>query len=196
MSFDQFFKEWSEGKEIEVNNANSVFSPAVIKVNEVLPVKGDNNHDSPLLHDPSASFLQFNLEVLDGEFRGLEFSAYQRIFFNDGNLSSPVVKSYIKKDGSVQANSLCYDILNAARENGDDRFKRGFSPDLFKNLTFKMGLKKGTSKEGKDFYVLETDYEKRRYEEYKRENNSNQLSLVEGEPTKNSVRLDPDDLPF
>lgn len=199
-AMQDFFKAWNAGKDIDVREGGSAYSECLIKVLSVDVRFGDNNHENPVMHYPEALFLVFELGVQAGEFKGLKLEQPQRIFVNeDGSLSNPVTKSYEKKDGSTQASSFSYDILDAARAEGDDRFG---SIDIsnkekmelsFKNLTFKMGIKKGITKDGREFYTLNTHYQQLRDQEYReRQATSNNAA----EATKQSLNVDPDDLPF
>jgi hypothetical protein len=149
--------------------------------------------------------LVYKLKVLDGDHKDREFETTQRLFKNeDGSLSHPTYAGYTKKDGSEKAASLTYDILNAGREGGDDRFGKSFDTNdkdevvFLKGLKFKMGYKMVTSKtSGSEYDFLNTSYQQLKDKEWaaeqaRQENNKAVMEKAHAEAAANND----DELPF
>lgn len=202
--FNDLMKKFNSGKEIETTEGGGIYQDSLMKVIDVEIIEGDNEHPNPLLNRPGTPFLKLEIGVQAGEHKGSKFNAYQMLFLDDdGALSNPVRPSYQKKDGTTAASSLTYDILDAARnmEDGEDRFGQEFSKEQYEGLTFRMGLKKITRKDGDEDFILETGYQKLKDEEYRETKKAEESDEPEEKTAKKSESkenrgIDPDDLPF
>lgn len=186
-------KSYNAGKEVEVSESNSSYYDSIIEVLKTEIVEGSPEHPSKLLRG-GGRFLAITLHAVCLEW-GLnaEFEVYQKLFTDkNGKLNNPINKGgYQKKDGTTATPTLIYDMLAAARELGDDRFGKGFHPDLFKGLKFRMGVKEGKDSEGNPFYILETSYQKARDVAYRASTTLDNTVAVES-----ALDIDEEDLPF
>lgn len=165
MTKDEYMDRFNEGKEIEVSSRG--YEDTIIKVVDCKIIQPNKEED--------ALYLQFLLDV-----GGRKEERSQRIFINeDGNIANPLLPRRIKDD-IVKPASLAFDIWQGIKKyliqnNNTSEYDRlnsikGFSKQKFIGQKFVMGVKTGERKDGNgEYLILETDYQKYKDEEYRRE---------------------------
>lgn len=166
----------NNGEAMPVTDSFGGYMPTQMVV-RALKFKYGKESDVQFLKDsyPESIVLFVDLETKDGK----QFTQWQ--FVNtkkDGELANPAQGGFMGKNGEVPA-TLMYDIREAIKntmslEDFVKEFPKGewkITPYL--NKPFLMGLKTGTSKEGKEYFILETSYQKMKDSQYAQDNSDN-----------------------
>lgn len=187
-------KDFNSGKPVESSDGGSQFDPVVWKVVDVNIVDASKT-DHPLAkavaaRDNKAQMIQIDLVAEKGE----KHTEYQVLKINDKGVVIFYSAPRSEYKGNTYPATFLYDLKQSALEfdaKQADQLSKPFSKDRYVGIKFKIGTKFGTSKEGNDFTILETDYQKLKNEEYQASQKQVDEAMGDDAPAE-----DGDDLPF
>lgn len=193
MTPDEMAQAFNDGETVETVGGGSYATKEITVIGVRFSKGKDLNDDYYKNKNPDTWFLVFELEAGD-----VRFEQMQMLFFNqDGTLLSPLIPSYTAKDGSEKPASTAYDIWEAIAEfmekNGEAKElaelrknTKGLSKERFLNRVFVMGLRVAERKDGTEFVVLQTSYQKFKDEQ-------NKAKSKGGDDTED-IDIDPDEV--
>ena len=188
-------KELTE--EMEVGGTPQTYEPCLVKVVGMKLFKEkDENHDNKLIQKYD-NVVEIKLGVQDGEFKGQVIDIY-----GFAKTQSGAWACYPSINGSPRP--ILREVLDRIREYEHQPeiteriFK--FSPSELMNRSFIVNIKKGKSKEGVEFFVVETDYRKQedaKYAEKQKEKEEENADIQrDADKVFGDQKVEADDLPF
>lgn len=196
-----FLKEYNEGLEAQTAQMGAkLVTFEVVDTRIVTPglqggAKSDfirNKGNDNYKMDDDQLFFEIDLKILDGDKAGEIITQFDFMQLNDDGVPYSPIKKGAQVGDKYYPNSTTYDILDAGRKMGDDRFGKGFKKEVFQGLKFQMNANYGTSKKGNEYFILETDYNKHKNSQPRQ---SAAPAELMGEDIA-SATINPSDLPW